>query len=85
VWLGAQGGDRGAAGRPAREVRRRVDAERLEQRAGVVRPVVQAAGRVDGLGLAAPEAAHVGRDQAEALGRAGHEVLVEAPGREVAV
>ena len=41
----------------------RVDAERAQQRGGVVGPVAQAAGGVDRDALGVAEAAHVGRDQ----------------------
>ena len=77
--------DRGAARGPAGEVHRPGDAEGVEQRGGVVGPVAQAARGVDRHVLGVAEAAHVGRDQAQARRGARHEVLVEAAGREVAV
>ena len=77
--------DRRAAGRPADEVRRRRDPERVQQRRGVVGPVAQPAGGVDRQRLGVPEPAHVGREQPVARGRDVEEVLEEAAGREVAV
>ena len=73
----------GAAGRPAGDVHRAVDAERGQQRVGVVGPVAQAARGVDRLALAVAEAAHVRSDQAVAVGR--FDVREEAAGREVSV
>ena len=83
--LEREGGDRRAAGRPADEVRRRVDAQRAQQRGGVVGPVAQPARGVDRHALGVPEPAHVGREQAVARRRVVEQVLVEAAGREVAV
>ena len=55
-------GDRRTAGRPADQVRRLVDAQRSDQREGVVGPVGQAAGRVQRRRFAVAEPAHVRRD-----------------------
>ena len=62
-----------------------VDAERVQQRRGVVGPVAQPAGGVDRQRLGVPEPAHVGREQPVARGRDVEEVLEEAARREVAV
>jgi hypothetical protein len=77
--------DRRPGRRPADEVGGGLDAERVEQGRRVVRPVREAAGGVEGLGLGVPEAAHVRRDHPEALGDPRHQVLVEAARGEVAV
>jgi hypothetical protein len=78
-------GDGRAAGRPAGQVHGPVDVERTHERAGVVGPVAQPARRVDRGELRVAEAAHVRRDDPEAVGRCGEHVLEEAAGREVAV
>jgi hypothetical protein len=51
----------------------------------VVGPVREAAGGVDRKALGVAEAPHVGSEEAIAVGRAGHHVLVEAGGGQVAV
>ena len=60
-------------------------AERFDQGLDVLGPVVEAARRVDRLGLGAAEAAEVGSGDAEVVGKLGGDVLPEATGDQVAV
>ena len=79
------GGDGGAAGRPSHQVRRGVDPQGLDQRPGVLGPVVQPAGGVDRGRVGPPERAHIGGDEQVPVGCVTPEVLVEAPGGQVPV
>ena len=62
-----------------------VPTERFDQGLDVLGPVVEAARRVDRLGLGAAEAAEVGSRDAEVVGQLGGDVLPEATGDQVAV
>jgi hypothetical protein len=62
-----------------------VDAKGLDQRLDIVRPVTQAPGGIDRLGLGATERAHVGGDEPVPSGCGREEMFVEPPRRQVAV